>query len=227
MYLCYSIVSHKPEMPKDLGHIRNLKDKLETARKEYNNLANILMNDPLRKSFQQKQSELENARNNYLNLPNVKAIKLKQLNDQLKERQLSNYLSHHRLVDVSIKGIGDGRLAMLLSYGIETADDIDYEKVDAIPGFGSSLSISLLEWKDSIQRSFVYNHSCGVDPSDIDSIDIKIHASRLQLEKMLCNGPDELRRINNQIEANIQTTTKQIELSAKNIAQAEADLSAL
>lgn len=56
-----------------------------------------------------------------------------------------------------VHGIGAGRIAQLVSFGIETAADIDLTIVSQIPGFGDQLTERLFKWRRDLERRFRFN----------------------------------------------------------------------
>ena len=75
-----------------------------------------------------------------------------------------------RVEDAGLFNIGAARIAVLRSWGVETAAEIDEEKVGSIPGFGRNLTERLVNWRDGLEQRF---HCAGgghgvsgtVDPS--------------------------------------------------------------
>ena len=55
------------------------------------------------------------------------------------QQQLKQYLDSYRIATANIDGIGQGRIATLQSYSIETAADVDATKLMGISGFGRVL----------------------------------------------------------------------------------------
>src|SRR5262249_25538768 len=65
----------------------------------------------------------------------------------------------HLISDAGIHGIGPGRTAVLASFGIETALDIDKNRIMQLKGFKEKWTDRLLEWRQEIESQF------GFDPS--------------------------------------------------------------
>jgi DNA-binding helix-hairpin-helix protein with protein kinase domain len=70
------------------------------------------------------------------------------------ERQLDEYLSQFTVARASIPGIGDGRRATLIAYGIQTAADVDRNRIRNIPRFGDALTATMMAWRQGLQRGF-------------------------------------------------------------------------
>ena len=88
----------------------------------------------------------------------------------LEAEQRLTYLMQFRVEDAGLFNIGAARIAVLRSWGVETAAEIDEEKVGSIPGFGRNLTERLVNWRDGLEQRF---HCAGgghgvsgtVDPS--------------------------------------------------------------
>lgn len=85
----------------------------------------------------------------------------------------------------SSPNIGQARCAVLRSWGIDTAADIDEAKIAEIPGFGKSLTDTLVIWREMKEKAFVFSTSAIVDPHEVQRIDRKLAARRTKLMKEL------------------------------------------
>lgn len=74
-----------------------------------------------------------------------------------REVQLRAYLDSFRIGPGCVHGIGAGRIAQLVSFGIETAADLDLTIVSQIPGFGDQLTERLFKWRRDLERRFRFN----------------------------------------------------------------------
>jgi DNA-binding helix-hairpin-helix protein with protein kinase domain len=90
---------------------------------------------------------------------------------------------------------------MLASYGIETAADVDGDKILKIPGFGPALTGELVQWRRAHERNFRFNPSEPVERRDVDAIDRELETRRQTLLSALRQGPDTLRRLSQEITA--------------------------
>jgi DNA-binding helix-hairpin-helix protein with protein kinase domain len=154
-----------------------------------------------RDAFAEKLKILEKARAELANLPNERRRRLAKLEAEREMRQRQRYLDRFRIDRAKIRGIASGRIAMLVSYGIETAADIDGANIMRIPGFGEMLTSELVQWRQGHERNFRFNPSEPDDRRDIDAIDRKLEARRQSLLSTLRQGPDLLRRLSQEIHA--------------------------
>ncbi|AEG15146.1 hypothetical protein Desku_1566 [Desulfofundulus kuznetsovii DSM 6115] len=175
--------------------------------------------------FKNKLTLLFEAKQKYKDMPNLRHKKIKELEGKKMERQLKRFLDLHRLVDAKIDKIGPTRKAVLRSYGIETAADIDYRALKNIPGFGPVLIHNLVKWRQEIEKRFVFDPTRALDPTDLAEIDREIEMEKHRLEQLLLNGATELERIAQQIHAKRQALLVEVEKCQQELAQAQAMLS--
>lgn len=171
--------------------------------------------------------ELEKKRAEYLGLAALRQRRLTEFHANLRNAQLHRFLDRHRIEDVDIKGIGEGRKAVLESYGIETAADVIPANVMRVPGFGPALTDKLFDWRKEVERSFVFLPSKGVDPADLAALERSLAATRSQLEKDLQNGPARLRQAAQRVAARRRSLEEQMTSLSKELAQAEVDFAVL
>ncbi len=81
----------------------------------------------------QKFLELKNVSENLVrdlaNLPDEQRRSLAELEQKKRDLQLNRFLDNFRIADAKIRKIGSGRKALLASYGIETAADVDHVRI--------------------------------------------------------------------------------------------------
>jgi DNA-binding helix-hairpin-helix protein with protein kinase domain len=154
-----------------------------------------------RDAFAERLKALEQVRAELADLSNERRRWLAKLEAEQEMRQRQRYLDRFRIDRAKIRGIASGRVAMLASYGIETAADIDGAKIMRIPGFGEALTSELVQWRQGHARNFRFNPSEPVDRRDLDAIDRELEARRQNLLSRLRRGPDLLRRLSQEINA--------------------------
>ena len=92
--------------------------------------------------------------------------------------QRLTYLAQFRIEDAGLFNIGAARIAVLRSWGVETAAEIDEEKVGSIPGFGRNLTERLLNWREGLEQRFYFEPAAITDPRDVQQIDRELAALR-------------------------------------------------
>src|SRR5262249_37359085 len=137
------------------------------------------------KSFSDLKASLGELKKRHDSLGQEYAREYTKLQQNARNAQLSQFLRKHFISDYSIPDIGAGRKAILLSFNIETALDVVWGRVDAVPGFGTKLTRKLLTWRAEIERTFQFDQTVGVPRSEIESLKSKSDSKKLELETQL------------------------------------------
>ncbi|MBW7477703.1 hypothetical protein K0T92_23600 [Paenibacillus oenotherae] len=171
-------------------------------------------------SFRQKKFQLEQLKKDYEGLDQLRAEKLNRLKIDRHRMQLQAHLQRHRIESASIDGIGTSRKATLEAFGIETALDVKANSILQVPGFGPTYTRKLMDWKNNIEKKFVFNPNQGIPQSEIANVDRDILALRKKLEQELLSGSGQLMQISNQIKVRRNALWPEVEMAAKELAQA-------
>ena len=99
--------------------------------------------------------------------------------------QRSRYLAGFRIEDAKLANIGPARCAVLRSWGIDTAADVEEAKINEIPGFGRALTDKIVLWRERIEQAFVYSATPTIDPLVAQRIDRQFAVRRTALMKEL------------------------------------------
>ena len=175
-------------------------------------------------SFKKKKDELRKLASEYTNLPIIEKTRLEDLDKKRRDIQLQRFLEGHLLARSKIPGIGDERKAVLASYGIENAFDVTRRAVLNVPGFGQGLTSKLIDWRNAIERKFVFNPSLGIDPASIRKVKEGIARRRVTIERTLTRGLSDLEQIKaGALRRQTQPPQKLIE-AYRSLKQAELDL---
>lgn len=70
------------------------------------------------------------------------------------QHRLEEFLRNQLIRNSNIPHVGPSRRAMLASFGIETAADVNHGAVRNVPGFGEELTKRMVAWKADCVRSF-------------------------------------------------------------------------
>jgi DNA-binding helix-hairpin-helix protein with protein kinase domain len=146
-------------------------------------------------AFSKKKKQLEALHAEWNSLPARRAARLQELERDRFKQQLEEYLENFFIEHATIPGIGPGRKATLESYGIETAADVDKQRIVAVPGFGPAMAEKLIEWRRETERGFNFDPSKGVDPQKIVAVDRDIATQKRKIEQALITGSTELAQI--------------------------------
>jgi TonB family protein len=115
-------------------------------------------------------------------LPNEEYQQLQILEQRKREDQLTQYLERFVIANAKIQKIGSARKAVLRSFGIETAADIDRTRISRIQGFGPTLVSSLLGWQQDLVARFVFNPKAPIDSRNLSALKARIAGRKKELE---------------------------------------------
>jgi DNA-binding helix-hairpin-helix protein with protein kinase domain/Flp pilus assembly protein TadD len=177
--------------------------------------------------FETKKRDLDRYRSEYEGLPALRLKKLNELERNLRQRQLEQFLDRHRIAAASISGIGPSRQATLRSFGIETAADVNLHSISQVPGFGRVYTSKMLGWRHSIEQRFVFNPARGVDPTDKNAVEKEIAGRRAAIERDLRSGSSQLRQMAHHIAAARTALAPILEATLKDLSKAEQDRASL
>ena len=157
-------------------------------------------------------------------LPSRRAERYQQLQKNKRQEQLRQFLQGQLIESARIKGIGTGRVAMLSAYGIDTAGDVEIQRVLQVPQFGPVLADRLVAWRQEREHAFVYDPSRPLPQEAVIRLEKEIEDAQRRLL-------DDLRRALRALEAACASepaaaATAAQRLRAANLVllQAEADV---
>lgn len=130
--------------------------------------------------------DVENWLRSYRDLDRVLAQNLQNLQASRESRKREEFLDRFLIRNARIAGIGPARTAILASYGIETAADIQPIAVRNVPEFGEALIAKLLAWRKLHEDRFIY--STVTDAADIqaeNAVRANSAAKRMELQNKL------------------------------------------
>jgi DNA-binding helix-hairpin-helix protein with protein kinase domain len=197
--------------------------RLDLARSDWEKALKAWNQEAGEDAFIAKRAQLTNARQELEQLPAKHQERLRQLKVGRREREFQQHLGRHRLVNAKVPSIGPSRTATLSSYGIETAADVDPIAVARIPGFGSSLTESLMGWRRQVENTFRFDPNKGVDPKDIAALQNETKSTQARLEQSLRAGASALSAISRKALQQRVNLRPQVDRSLKTLAQAEAE----
>ncbi len=173
--------------------------------------------------FHAELDKLRTLTEEYRKLPERRKQKIRELERALYETQLRHYLEQFAIASADIPHIREGRKAMLSAYGIDDAADVVRSALEAVPGFGQFLIMQLITWRQSLEVTFKFNPSRGIDPADIQRADHDIAKWRAEIEGVLSKGPSELNNLRRRVIAARGRLQDQLEKALMDMAQAQAD----
>jgi DNA-binding helix-hairpin-helix protein with protein kinase domain len=178
-------------------------------------------------SFRQLQRGLGGLKTEFLNLKPRYEEEYRQLERDKEATQRAKFLQTQFISDNEIPGIGPAREAILRSNGIETAQDIDRNRILAIDGFGEVLSGALLAWKEKVTRQFRFNAAAAVERNELAQLVLRYKQAQRRIEVRLPTALAELRACSARAEGHLQHLYARIPRLMEQLAQAKVDLEVL
>jgi DNA-binding helix-hairpin-helix protein with protein kinase domain len=81
--------------------------------------------------------------------------------------------------------VGSGRKAVLRSFGIESAADLNRARISAVQGFGPALVSELMAWRQTAINKFIYNAAEPINPVDLSTLKRNIATRKIELENKI------------------------------------------
>lgn len=173
--------------------------------------------------FRAKRQALERARHEHGSLPQGRARALARLDAERRELQMRAYLQRFHIRRTKIPDIGPARSATLAAFGIETAADVTPERLTPVPRLGAGYG-SLIAWRRTHERDFVFDASKPVDPTAVREVDQRLARKRHELETELRTGAHELRQLSARGAQRHQAFGATVERCATDVEQRSAEL---
>jgi DNA-binding helix-hairpin-helix protein with protein kinase domain len=111
---------------------------------------------------------------------------LQSADDAYRKQKLWEYLESRTIAKANIPDIGHSRKAILASFGIETAADIEIHVVSRVPGFGKHLCERLLTWRRQLERAYA-------DRGELKAPAEWLHSVRIRNESEVASAASRLR----------------------------------
>ncbi len=143
--------------------------------------------------FAPTRQSLVDLKREYDNLPGQRDREVRALAGNRRAHQLQAHLEGFEIADARIAGIGKAKVANLLSYGIETAADIEAARVEAVPGFGPRTAANLLAFREQCEASFRFDATRAVASAEVAAVDGMLAQRQAKLESELAAGLAQLR----------------------------------
>lgn len=204
---------------------RKRKQSRDSAKANFDRLVQQITSSVGPQGFLAKKAELAALRDEYRKIPEMEQHEITHLKNTAQERQKKKFLERCFIDVATIPNVGPGRKAALRSFGIETAADVSKHAVMQVKGFGERNTRAMMDWKASCERKFVYNPSLAFKPADTNAIRKKFGTRAAQIERALEAGLGELKSFAAVSESRKKAALPTLEAAAKQLAQAEKDLS--
>jgi len=99
--------------------------------------------------------------------------------------QRARHLEQFRIEDAGLYNMGAARCAVLRSWGIETAAEVDEARIGEVAGFGRNLTDRLVNWREGLERRFRFDPTAFADPLEVRKVDREIAVQRMTLMREL------------------------------------------
>ena len=181
-------------VPKELTHLRKARSQVESS---WRTIQDAWAQHSGNQKFLEVKRTTDELIRSLADLPNEEKHQIQVLEQKKREAQLHRYLDRFIIAHAKIPKIGSGRKAVLASFGIETAADIEQYRIAAIQGFGPTLVASLMEWRQNLTKRFVFNASEPINPNDLVALRSRISNQKIELDKKIRASVANLQQASN------------------------------
>lgn len=203
------------------------KSAVDSALSTFDSMVERMKKEAGPDGFHQKKEALKKLTEELQALPAQETRELDKLHSTAQERQKKKFLERCFIDSADIPGVGPTRKAALRSFGIETAADVSRNRVMQIKGFGESLTREVTDWKASVERRFVFNPATAVSEADRNAVRANFGVRKNAITATLSSGAAELQRFKQTAISRASSQRPQLDQAAKQLAQAQSDLSLL
>lgn len=160
----------------------------QQAKAQFEGLSARWKQEQAETQLQSKQNQLRPLRDEYAGLQGERERRYNALFNNRRQSALKQFLDQFEIEQASIPGVGAAKKAMLESFGIETAADVNRNAVLNVPGFGPALTDRVMKWRQEKEARFHFNPNSSIDPRQVADLDRMIQARRAQIEADLVAG---------------------------------------
>jgi DNA-binding helix-hairpin-helix protein with protein kinase domain len=173
--------------------------------------------------FIKLKAKLKELRDRYKKLQRDYEAERARLDSNKEEYFRDQFLQTKFLSDHKIPGIGPSREVLLASYGIETAFEIDKDKLAGVRGVGPVLTKKLLEWRKKMAAEFRFDPQAVVPEPELRAVVLKYKQLEEGVRTLLQRGANELEAMAGRTEEQLRAVMARIEALMLRVAQAEAE----
>lgn len=150
----------------------------------------------------QVRADLDAEIQAYKRIDDDLALQLRTFKSNSEARQRVAWLDQFQVRDADISGIGPVKTATLISFGIETAADVNLAAVSAVPGFGDVMTQKLLSWRQGHEAYFRYDPvPSAQDLNDERALCSKYATQKARIETSIRSGLTTLRTAKPRLDA--------------------------
>ena len=176
--------------------------------------------------FRERLTELARCVEDYNSLSARVRAELDQLQNNLEQAQRTAYLRQQmiRAEARNIAHLDETLLTVLESYGIETAFDIEVDKLQQVPQISETVAVALWAWRRGVESRFSFNPSQGIPASETRAVKLRMRRVQARLEDRLSQGATELWQLREQGNKRLAPIESDIGRGQFEVVQADADL---
>jgi DNA-binding helix-hairpin-helix protein with protein kinase domain len=178
-------------VPKELKRLRETRSQVDSS---WGAIEDAWVKHSGNEKFLEVKKTTDELIRSLADLPNEERRQTQVLEQKKREAQLHRYLDRFIIAHAKIAKIGSGRKAVLASFGIETAADIEEYKISSIQGFGPTLVAALMEWRQNLTRKFVFNASEPINPNDLEALRRRIANRKIELDNKIRSSVADLQQ---------------------------------
>lgn len=150
--------------------------------------------DRFRVMFENQRAQLIGSLGRMQELKAEARNALAQLKLHNRELQLQEFLSGFAIKQAQLPHLDLDHKFKLAAHGIDTAADVDAQKILAIRGFGLQLTQELVDWRREREAQFQFDPKRGVPRLELDLLHARYHRRESELLIELRSGTAELKR---------------------------------
>ena len=181
---------------------------------------------PDRQKFKLALDKLTSNIEKFRHLPDDGDRLRKEMEEQVYNNNLDNYLRQFSISDHSISSFGPAKKNMLLSAGIVTAADITLLLSQKTPGIGPRSVQVLLDWQRQMASGFVYIPDPASLAAGMQQVNSQLASLKDDLEKSIREDYQSLNYIKLNITNRALVLERQIKDAVTRNSQAKLDLEA-
>lgn len=137
-------------------------------------------------AYKLARSKLEATYADFMALKATVEQRIKEAHSNKHHPQINDHLSQFSIGTAKLKGLGEAKVQLLASYGIDTAAGVIEKHIRAIPGFGQANTQILLEWRKGLEKNYHFVPKPGaVDMQAIRRIHSDVQVKSQFLQKQL------------------------------------------
>ncbi|MBW8375984.1 hypothetical protein [Stenotrophomonas sp.] len=198
----------------------------QKAKAQYDGLSARWKQEQGDAQLQAKQNQLRPLKDEHAGLQAERERRYNALFNNRRQSALKQFLDQFEIEQATIPGVGAAKKAMLESFGIETAADINRNAVLNVPGFGPALTDRVMKWRQEKEARFHFNPNSSIDPRQVADLDRTIQARRAQIEADLVAGRLALLQMRQAAMARRRSLEEAMRVAVDVLSQQKADAEA-